>query len=51
MDIPNDQSVNSNELEADQFEGDGQQVKNAIYDTNEYGKKLAEECAGSVLPD
>ncbi|MDG7056626.1 MAG: hypothetical protein LKM43_00510 [Wolbachia endosymbiont of Penenirmus auritus] len=49
--IPSDQSVNSNELEADQFEDDGQQVKNAIYDTNEYGKKLAEECAGSVLPD
>ncbi|MDR2609230.1 MAG: hypothetical protein LBC06_01375 [Rickettsiales bacterium] len=45
-DISSKQSVNSNELEADD-----QQVKNAIYDTNEYGKKLAEECAGSVLPD
>lgn len=45
-DISSKQSVNSNELEADD-----QQVKNAIYDTNEYGKKLAEECAESVLPD
>ncbi len=44
-DISSKQSVNSNELK------DDQQVKNAIYDTNEYGKKLAEECAGSVLPD
>ncbi|MGL9731854.1 MAG: hypothetical protein ACR5KX_03545 [Wolbachia sp.] len=44
-DISSKQSVNSNELE------DDQQVKNAIYDTNEYGKKLAEECVGYVLPD